>query len=84
MSKIQIPSDVVTSEKLSLRARGLFVLMFTVPKEFDITSKWVESVSTEGREAVRSAFSELTKAGLVSRKVKNSGNGFRSRWEIVK
>jgi hypothetical protein len=58
---------VIHNKDLSLRARGLHVLMLDHPADWDFSSERIALETTEGRAAIRTAMKELEAAGLLKR-----------------
>ena len=62
-----VDNRIVRASELSLRARGLMVLLLSHNTGFDITAEGISKQAAEGRDAVRNAFTELEMAGYIMR-----------------
>lgn len=77
-----LPNSTARDKRLSYRARGLLALMLSYPEDFRFNRDWLARQSEQdGVTAVRTALTELEKAGyLVRRKVRING---RFGWEQI-
>ncbi len=62
-------------KRLSLKAKGLLSLMFSLPEEWRCTLSGLTRLSADGRDAVSSAMNELIQAGYVCRKRVRDASG---------
>lgn len=60
---VQVPRDTIRDSRLSFRARGLLAYLLDMPDGWDVKSENLADKTTEGRDAVRTALSELAKHG---------------------
>ncbi len=56
---------IAKNPNLSLKAKGLFLTISSLPDDWIIHKTQLQDFSTDGKEAVRSAFDELVKAGFI-------------------
>lgn len=69
-------------KRLSYRARGILIMMLTLPPDWKTHASWIEEQGTEGREALRSCFRELERFGyLTRRKIRDSRKFAGMEWE---
>lgn len=54
-------------KQLSLKAKGLFALMLSLPDDWDYSIKGLESLCKDGKDSISSALKELETAGYVVR-----------------
>lgn len=70
-----IPNTLAQDKRLSFKARGLLLLMLSMPDDWETRVGWFEAETPhEGREAIRSAIKELVEMGYC-RKTENRDNG---------
>lgn len=73
---------VLYDEKLSLKAKGLYMLLYIDKQEY-MTIEKISEYSKDGRDAIRSARNELIKKGYLKvDKVRNNGKILGSKWII--
>ena len=60
-----ICTRILKDKSISLKARGLFLTVMSLPDEWDFSVKGFTSIVSDGRHAVYSALKELTEAGYV-------------------
>lgn len=76
-----VQNVVARDERLSDRARGLLLRMLSYPDDWNFDSKRLAEGAREGRDAIRSALTELESAGyLVRRRVQIDG---RFDWDLT-
>lgn len=69
-------------KRLSFKARGVLIMMLTLPPNWKSHATWIEEQGTEGRESLRAAFKELERFGYLTRKKLREGNRFTGwQWE---
>lgn len=62
-----ICNKALRDTNLSLKAKGLYCFMASLPKDWDYTVAGLVAVLKEGREAIMSAINELIKYGYLER-----------------
>ena len=68
--------------RLSFRARGILIMMLTLPPDWKSHATWIEEQGTEGREALRTCFRELERFGYLKRTKIRDGRKFAgTHWE---
>lgn len=79
-----IDNAVLTNSHLSFRARGILAMLLTLPEDWVVRKGWLYTQSAgEGRQAIDSAWKELTVHHHVQlRRLNEAGTG-RLRHEIV-
>lgn len=80
---VVIDQAVVRNSTLSLRARGLLVLLLSMPDDWRVNSEWLVTQTTEGRDAVRAAMTELEDAGHMHRHKRADAFGRWSSYTVV-
>jgi|GEM_PF-6834341 len=69
----QVANSVLRDPRISLRAKGLFALMYGKPKGYVFDSMRLSEESKEGRGATLVAMNELIKVGFMVRKKLKTG-----------
>jgi|GEM_PF-3239171 len=78
----QISNSILQNTRLHFRSKGILAYLLSKPTTWLVSMKDVEDHGTEGREKVRSSFSELSEAGyLTRRRARNTRTGRLSGWE---
>jgi hypothetical protein len=79
-----IPNALIRSELLSLKAKGLYCLLFSKPDGWVYVEEVLIKESLDGREAFRSGLKELTDAGWLSKvQVRDDrGNFSHTDWHL--
>lgn len=60
---VQIPNETAQDSRLSARARGVLVLVLSLPDGWQLHSEWLIKQFSEGRDSVMNAVRELRKHG---------------------
>lgn len=71
-----VANDVVRDKRLSFRARGVLVCILSLPDNYRVSAQALQSFTTDGREAIRSALEELRAYGY-ARTVRQRGHDGR-------
>lgn len=69
----QVANSVLREPKISLRAKGLYSLMYSKPPGYVFDSTRLSKESKEGRDAVQVAMNELIRIGFMTRKKLSNG-----------
>ena len=64
---VTISNEVMRDKDLSLKAKGLYALVMSLPDDWDFTLKGICAISKENYTAVNSAIKELIEAGYCTR-----------------
>ena len=71
-----IPNAILQNEKLTLKAKGLWVYLNSKPDGWTFSIDRIAEEQQDGRDAVRSAIHELEEAGLLIRTRTSIGTGW--------
>jgi len=71
----QVPNELLTSKKITLKAKGLYSFMATKPNNYNFTIKSISSQVREGAGTVRVALQELREFGWISYFKEPNGSG---------
>jgi hypothetical protein len=63
----QIPNHIINNKRLTLRAKGLFMVMLSKPDDWQFHEYELQTYSKDGREGTRKAMNDLISEGYVSR-----------------
>ena len=80
---VVIDQAVIRNPRLSHRARGVLVLLLSMPDDWVVNSEWVAMHGSEGRDAVRAALAELERAGHIVRHKSQDAHGRWSTRSVV-
>lgn len=69
-----LPNGILRDAGLSLRTKGLFAIILSLPEGWDYSVSGLASVAGCGREAIRAALSEMEQAGYLTRR-RSHGEG---------
>ncbi len=77
------PSPIGRNMDLSLRAKGLMYVFFTLPPEWDYSFGGLVAIVKEGKCAVRSAINELKEAGYIDVELNRGPKGlFKYKYRV--
>jgi predicted ArsR family transcriptional regulator len=78
-----VPNAIARDARLSFRARGLLVMLLSLPPEWHVTADTLAEDNPDSRTAIRSAMRELRESGYVElHKVRGSDGRTRSHHEV--
>lgn len=80
---VTIPNELARNSALSFRARGLLVMLLSLPDGWHVTTTMLGEENPEGRDAIRKALRELQGAGYAKVLNRQDGRGRWSRWVEV-
>lgn len=80
---VVIDQAVIRNPRISHRARGVLVLLLSMPDDWVVNSEWVAMHGSEGRDAVRAALAELERAGHIVRHKSQDAHGRWSTRSVV-
>jgi hypothetical protein len=69
----QVKNEVLSDPRLSLKAKGLFALLYSKPDNWDFSGDRLTDETSDGRKAIYSALEELEVAGYLVRERNSSG-----------
>ena len=70
-----VSNAIIRDTNLSLKARGLFILMLSLPERWEFSVKGLSKIAGEGLDAIRSGLHELEEQGYLSRQRKRNAEG---------
>ena len=80
---VVVPNAIARNTRLSFRARGLLVMLLSLPPEWHVTTDQLAEDNPDSRTAVRAAMRELRESGYVEVHREQSGRGrWRTRLEV--
>ena len=77
---VVVPNYIARDGRLSFRARGLLVMLLSLPPSWHVTTDQLAEHAPEGRDPVRRAMAELRRAGYVRVVREQDGRG---RWHTT-
>lgn len=69
-----LPNGILRDTGLSLKTKGLFAIILSLPEDWDYSVAGLATVAGCGRDAIRSALAEMEKGGYLSRS-RSHGDG---------
>lgn len=78
-----IPNEILRSEKLSLKAKGLLCMLLSLPSDWVLYKKQLPDMCKDGYDSVMTAFKELEENGyIISIQIRNE-LGHHKGWNYV-
>lgn len=72
----QVPKTALKDPKLSLKAKGLYSYLFSLPEDWKVYKTEIVKHFLDGKDSMNGAFKELTENGyLISKTIKNTKTG---------
>lgn len=71
-----VSNHVLRNTNLSLKAKGLYAYMWSLPEDWDYSVSGLTKVLKEGRDAINEALKELEREGYLVRTILRSGGKF--------
>lgn len=78
-----VSNAIIRDTNLSLKARGLFILMLSLPERWEFSVKGLSKIAGEGLDAIRSGLHELEEQGYLSRQRKRNAEGKLGDMEYI-
>ena len=72
---VQVDKECINQKNLSFKAKGLHTFLMSKPDDWTFYMTQLETVSTDGKDSLRSAMKELEDAGYVRRTRHRNKNG---------
>lgn len=80
---VVIPNAVARNTRLTFRARGLLVMLLSLPPDWHVTADMLAEDNPDSRTAVRAAMRELRETGYVElHKIRGTDGRTRSHLEV--
>jgi hypothetical protein len=80
---VVVPNAIARNTRLSFRARGLLVMLLSLPPDWRVTTDQLAEDNPEGRDLIRRAMAELRAAGFVRAEREQDIKGrWRTRLEV--
>lgn len=70
-----VSNAIIRDTNLSLKARGLFILMLSLPERWEFSVRGLSKIAGEGVDAIRSGLKELEKQGYLLRERERKADG---------
>ena len=78
----KIPNETLQDTALSFEAKGLLVLILSLPENWEIHKSWLQKQAQKcGQDKLKRLLKELTETGYMVKKVKQSENGKLAGWD---
>ena len=78
-----ICNEIYKNKKISLKAKGLLSLMLSLPENWNLTIKGLNTICKEGSSSIRSTLKELMLNGYITRICKRNKKGIIIGWDIT-
>ena len=78
-----VSNSIIRDTRLSLKARGLFILMLSLPERWEFSVRGLSKIAGEGLDAIRSGLHELEEQGYLSRQRKRNAEGKLGDMEYI-
>jgi predicted ArsR family transcriptional regulator len=80
---VVVPNAIARNTKLSFRARGLLVMLLSLPPDWHVTTDMLAEDNPDSRTAIRAAMAELRESGYVEvHREQDSKGRWRTRLEV--
>lgn len=80
---VVVPNAIARDKRLSFRARGLLVMLLSLPPDWHVTADMLAADNPDSRTAIRAAMRELREAGYVEVHREQGDRGqWRTRLEV--
>ena len=78
----KIPNETLQDTSLSFEAKGLLVLILSLPENWEIHKSWLQKQAPKcGQDKLKRLLKELTDTGYMVKKVKQSEDGKLAGWD---
>ncbi len=71
----QVANDILSSDNLSFKAKGLYAYMLSKPDNWNFTIRSMSTQLKDGQRSIRTGLNELREIGLISYIKHNNGTG---------
>lgn len=78
-----VSNKIIRDTRLSLKARGLLILMLSLPDNWEFSIAGLSTTSGEGKDSIRNGVKELENAGYLTRRRKHLPNGKLAEMEYT-
>ncbi len=72
---VVIPNQLARDERLTFEARGVLIMLLSLPDDWVVSKEWVISQSTAGRDRVNRIFRELQELGYARKHQARTAQG---------
>ena len=81
---ISVPKSLLSDKSLSLKAKGLYVLIMALPLNWNCSIEYLAEEAVEGKSAIRAAIHELESQGYLERRMMNASGRFYGMEYVLK